>query len=144
MTASPEREIAMMMDRFMRRTHSGIYARAKAFDTDRVGPGGGMMLLALSDLQPVAIGDLVRELTRDKSQVTRAVQRFERLGLVERQSCKDDARVSLLSLTSKGEDFVEGVKAILTETISGILENCSTDERASLERILKTCVGTVP
>lgn len=143
MSANPEREIAMLMDRFMRRTHSGIHARAKAFDTDQVGPGGSMMLLALSDLQPAPISDLVRELTRDKSQVTRAIQRFERLGLVERRSSSDDARVSLLTLSPKGEAYVEGVKTILTDTIANLLAPCSADERANLQQVLRSCVGAV-
>ncbi|MEL6877148.1 MAG: MarR family transcriptional regulator [Pseudomonadota bacterium] len=142
MNESPEREIAMLMDRFMRRTHAGIHAKAKAFDTERVGPNGGMMLLALSDLQPAPISELAREVTRDKAQVTRAIQRFERLGLVKRQTLDDDARVSLLSLTSKGETFVEGIRVILTDTLEALLAPCNTEDRASIKRILQLCVGS--
>ncbi|MEO1058707.1 MAG: hypothetical protein AAFY28_17520, partial [Actinomycetota bacterium] len=34
-------------DRFMRRLHGGLHARAPEFDTERVGPGGGMILMTL-------------------------------------------------------------------------------------------------
>ena len=46
-------ELAVQVDRLMRRMNAGIEARAPLFDTDRVGPIGGMILLTIAEVQPV-------------------------------------------------------------------------------------------
>ncbi|MEL6359659.1 MAG: MarR family transcriptional regulator [Pseudomonadota bacterium] len=137
-----ETEIALLMDRFMRRTHSGIHEKATAFDKDRIGPGGGIILLTIADMAPVPIHDLVVVLARDKSQVTRAVQFLEKKDLVERETSTTDARVKIVSLTPKGERVVNGLRTILAETIGSLLSGCTRKEQEALRDLLSKALGT--
>ena len=137
-----EAEVALLVDRFMRRTHLGIHEKAKAFDKDRIGPAGGMLLLTVADMEPIAINELVVLLARDKSQMTRTVQSLEKKGFVKRKTSATDARVSLLAITPKGAKFVEGMRSILTETIGGILSNCTRAEREMLRQVLSKALDS--
>ncbi|MEM9123035.1 MAG: MarR family transcriptional regulator [Pseudomonadota bacterium] len=131
-----ETEIALLIDRFMRRTHAGVHGRAKILDTDNIGPGGGMMLLTLAEIEPAPIHDLVAELARDKAQITRAVQTLEKKGLIRRSVDGGDGRVSILRLTPKGSKFVAGLQIILTETIGELLSPLTGAEREALKSLL--------
>ena len=136
-----ETEIALLVDRLMRRTHAGLNAKSKTFDTEKVGPGGGMILLSIADLEPAPIHDLVEELARDKSQITRAVQSLERKGLIARETASDDARVSILKLTPKGRAFVQRLRSVLAETIGELLGDLSRSDRKALKDLLSRAMG---
>ncbi|MAI44411.1 MAG: MarR family transcriptional regulator [Hyphomicrobiaceae bacterium TMED74] len=130
-------EVAYLVDRFMRRISANFHDKALAVDTDRVGPFGGMILLTLSDIQPAPISLLVAQMGRDKSQMTRAISSLEKKGMIERRTCEEDARVSVLELTSKGTSFVGDIKSILSIVIDEILTPLSTKERQSLIEALR-------
>ena len=130
-------EVAYLVDRFMRRISANLHDKALAVDTDRVGPFGGMILLTLSDIQPAPISLLVAQMGRDKSQMTRAISSLEKKGMIERRTCEEDARVSVLELTSKGTSFVGDIKSILSIVIDEILTPLSTKERQSLIEALR-------
>ena len=130
-------EVAYLVDRFMRRISANLHDKALAVDTDRVGPFGGMILLTLSDIQPAPISLLVAQMGRDKSQMTRAISSLEKKGMIERRTCEEDARVSVLELTSKGTSFVGDIKSVLSIVIDEILTPLSTKERQSLIEALR-------
>ena len=130
-------ELALLMDRFMRRIHFGLQAKADQFDTARVGPGGGIVLLTLSDMGTARMQDLTRQVARDKSQMTRTIRSLEAKGLVERIASADDARVSLVRLTPPGEEVVETLKQTVAETINDILAPLSDEEDAMLRTVLQ-------
>lgn len=130
-------ELAYLVDRFMRRIAAGLHTKALEIDTDRVGPFGGMVLLTLSDIQPTPIHKLVDQMGRDKSQMTRTIKSLEEKGMIDRQSCPEDGRVSLLLLSDKGQDFVVQIKAILSNVIDGILTPVSKPERDGLIEVLR-------
>lgn len=129
-------DLATRIDRLMRRLHAGVHARAPKFDPEKVGPLGGMVLMAISDDQPISIQALTRHMARDKAQMTRLVQTLERKGFLEREVSGADARVSLLTLTQKGEDFVTVIKSTVAEVLDEVLGSVTVDERDQLMRIL--------
>jgi len=98
-------ELALLTDRFMRRIHSGLQAKADSFDTEKVGSGGGI-LLNLADMGSPSMHDLTHQVARDKSQMTRTIRLLEGKGLVARKTAPSDARVTLVSFTPKGEAVV--------------------------------------
>ncbi len=128
--------IAQLVDRFMRRIHVELQARAPEFDPDRIGPSASMILMALADLEPIAANELARRVARDKSQMTRVLKSLAEKGLIERCACEGDARVSLVALTLDGRGYVTEVKKVLTEIIDGILAPLAPDERGGLTAIL--------
>ena len=120
----------------MRRLHAGIHAKAPDFDPERVGPLGGMVLMAISDDQPISIQTLTRQLARDKAQMTRLIQTLEGKGFLARTASSEDARVSLLTLTDKGEALVAAIKVVVSETLDEVLGPVSEAERTVLMKVL--------
>lgn len=130
-------ELALLIDRFMRRIHSSLQSKASDFDTENVGPAGGMVLLTIADLGTPEMHRLTERFARDKSQMTRIVNSLETKGLVARKTSELDARVSIVSLTSSGEKVVATLKSVLTETINDILKPASGTEKQLLAEVLR-------
>ncbi|MEM9334560.1 MAG: MarR family transcriptional regulator [Pseudomonadota bacterium] len=128
--------IAIQVDRFMRRIHGGLNARASEFDTENVGPGGGMILMTLADVEPAPVQLVARLMARDKSQMTRAIKSLEKKGLIARASEASDARVSLLRLTARGRKAVSRMQGALATVIGEILTPLNRKEKQQLEDFL--------
>lgn len=130
-------ELAFQVDRLMRRLNAGIEARAPEFDTERVGPIGGMILLTIAEVQPVPMQVVADIMARDKGQLSRTVSTLERRGLINREPNMADQRSSLLRLTSKGDTLVDAIKGALTEVLGNVLDPLTDDERTELLQMLK-------
>lgn len=126
---SKDVQIAQLVDRLMRRIHAGLHARAPEFDTERLGPGGSMILLTLADVEPVAMNDLSRRMARDKSQMTRVLKSLEGKGMILREISRDDGRVCLVRLSDRGRKMVGVLQDVLAETVGQVLTPMSEDER---------------
>ncbi|MEO1550778.1 MAG: MarR family transcriptional regulator [Pseudomonadota bacterium] len=126
-------ELALLIDRLMRRIHNGLQASAHSFDRKGVGPGGGIILMTLADHGGMRLSDLTTQVSRDKSQMTRAIRVLEGKGLVARVPCETDGRVSRVSLTDAGHEVV----AELTEAVAGVVGNLLTPLSAGEQRTLK-------
>lgn len=133
----PDIEVAQLVDRFMRHIHANLTLKAPTFDTEKVGPAGGMVLMTIGDQEPVAIHELVRSIARDKAQVTRLLHVLGDKGLLEKSQCPTDGRVCVLQLTSKGRDTVKSLRFALAETIDGVLDPLNKQERDTLKTLLK-------
>lgn len=130
-------ETAQLVDRFVRRIHAELSERAPAVDTDRVGPWGGMALMALADAGPLPILDLAARMARDKSQTTRKIKEMEAKGLIARQTARHDARVSVIGLTPKGERLVAQLKQVLGGVLDDLLAPLAPAERAQFHALLE-------
>lgn len=133
----PDIEVGQLVDRLMRAIHSDLGRKAPAFDREKVGPAGGMVLMVLADNEPMAIHELVRTIARDKAQVTRLLQTLGTKGLVEKSQSPTDGRVCVLRLTCKGWKTVARLRYAIAETISGLLEPFNGQERDNLKMLLK-------
>ncbi|MEO1493156.1 MAG: MarR family transcriptional regulator [Pseudomonadota bacterium] len=134
-------ELALLIDRFMRRIHFGLQSTAHAFDTANVGPGGGIVLLTLADMGRPGLHELTTRVARDKSQMTRMIRSLETKGLVARTTSPDDARVSLVYLTDAGEQVVRALQAAVAETIGEILGPVSEKDEQVFKGILKRALS---
>ncbi len=137
-------ELALLIDRFMRRIHFGLQSKADAFDTAKVGPGGGLVLLTLSEMGQPSLNALTQRVARDKSQMTRTVRSLEAKGLVARSPSPDDARVTLIRLTEQGDTVVDGLKRAVADTIGDILAPISKAEEQALKDLLKRALPEPP
>lgn len=133
----PDIDIAHLTDRFMRRVHSALNESADEFDTHKVGPIGGMMLLTLAEIEPAKIHDLVARSARDKSQITKLVKIMEAKGLMEREADPNDARVWLLRLTPLGQETVLDLQKAIASALDKILSPLSTNEKEDLRSLLR-------
>ena len=129
-------EIARLVDSLMRRIHASLNAEAATFDIHQIGPGGGILLLTLAEIEPIPILDLARQMSRDKSQITRATKALERKGLIERQESPNDARVCLLALTPMGHETVGMLQQAVAKVLADILSPLSSTERQSFKALL--------
>lgn len=134
-------ELTLLIDRFMRRIHFALQLKGPSFDTEKVGPGGGIILLTLAELGHPSLHELTKQVARDKSQMTRTIRSLETKGLVERKPSPDDARVTLVSLTQAGERVVDTLKEVVSETINDILSPISKSEEQVLRELLERALG---
>lgn len=128
--------LAPLMDRFVRRLHLSLQAKASRFDTYGVGPGGGMILMVMDEAGPLTMQALAGEMVRDKSQMTRMIAPLERKGLVSREPGAEDARQSIVALTPEGRDFVGALRDVVAQTIDEVLAPIPPEDRDSLAALL--------
>ena len=128
--------LALHLDRFVRRLHVAISARAKEFDTVGVGPNGAMILLTLADTGTIALGALTKRMGRDKAQMSRAIHALEVKGMVARKPGDTDPRINMISITEAGMGLVEVHRDALAEEIDALLGPLSEVERAAFQDIL--------
>jgi DNA-binding MarR family transcriptional regulator len=77
--------------------------------------------------------ELGAELDWDRSRLSHLVRRMEERGLVAREECSEDARGSMVRLTSAGRAAVDGVAPEHSEAIRRYFFNALTsDERKTL------------
>lgn len=129
-------DLALSVDRFMRRIHSALQARAAEFDTENVGPAGGMLLLTLAEMGQPEIRELTARFARDKSQMTRVIGMLETKGLVARRPSQRDQRASVVSLTPKGHAVVADLSRALAETIGALVAPLSAEEQETLKALM--------
>ena len=130
-------ELALLIDRFMRRIHFGLQAKAPGFDKENVGPGGGIVLMTIADMGCPSLHELTKRVARDKSQMTRTIRSLEGKGLVKRRGSPNDARVTLVTMTSAGESVVSQLREAVAETIEEILIPISQAEKSQLKGLLQ-------
>ena len=128
--------LALLLDRFVRRLHLSLQRKAPGFDTHRIGPGGAMILLTLAEIGDAPMLSLSRMLARDKSQMTRGVRALEEKGLVQRMTSRRDARVTVISLTAEGRSVVGTHQRIVAETIDEILSPLGGAKSEELKSLL--------
>lgn len=129
--------LAILLDRFMRRLHMALRRKAPGFDTERIGPGGALVLLTIEETGTIPLNQLTDCLVRDKSQMTRTVRALEGKGLVARRQCPTDSRVSLIALTEAGRAVVETHQREIAETIDETIGPLSEAERRVFQAVLE-------
>lgn len=130
-------ELAYQVDRLMRRIAAGTHAKAPDFDPERVGPLGGMVLLAIADAKQISIQALTQQMSRDKAQMTRLIQSLEQKALIYREVSCADARINLLALTPKGEALVVAIKRAVSEVLETILKPLTGAQKTQFVEILQ-------
>ncbi len=83
------------------------------------------------------VATLSREIEVDPGAITRALDRLEAKGLVQRQRCSDDRRVVYVILTEAGRAVAEQVPAVLAEVLNGHLCDFSMEEWQQLQHLLQ-------
>src|SRR3954467_4951357 len=94
------------------------------------------ILYELAHRPRVTARDLVRDLALDEGYVSRILAGFMKRGLVRRQSSKVDGRVSLLTLTARGQTAFRPLTAAASEAVDNLLEPLSSSTRDSIVRAM--------
>lgn len=86
---------------------------------------------------PLAIGELAELSGRDYSTVSRQVAKLEDSGLVKRRAHADDARVTSVEITKKGEEMTSALDRAREKLMLSLLSDWDKDEIAELARLLR-------
>lgn len=86
--------------------------------------------------RPASMRALAEILTCDASNVTGIINRLEKRGLVRRETCASDRRVTNLVLTPEGEQVTDAIRAKMSATRAG-LDRLDDQEREALATLLK-------
>ncbi len=74
-----------------------------------------------------------QELGIDKTTVTKALQSLESKGILQRETCADDRRKKLLTLTEEGKKAISDIADLHEKWFSGVLSCLSADEQIKFE-----------
>src|SRR6478609_5753790 len=92
---------------------------------------GVVIRLARSPENRLRMSDLATQADLSASGLTRVVDRLEKLGLVRREACATDRRVTYAALTSTGLErvleFLPGHLAGIRETFTGLLDDAELE-----------------
>ncbi|MDJ0920187.1 MAG: MarR family transcriptional regulator [Henriciella sp.] len=139
-----EATLALQLDRLMRRFQAELHPRAVEIDAAKVGPIGGMMLIAIGERGAISSQALAAALGRDKSQISRVVSLLIQKQLVEKRAHAEDGRVSDLVLTERGELQVAGFNGALKEATRQTLSALSRDEMEQFSAMLSKVLQEAP
>ena len=137
----PETKLTLNLDRVVRRLHAMLHEKSAGFESARVGPGGAIILLTLADMEPVEMQSLTHTVSRDKSQMTRAVRALEEKGMLTRKTSERDGRVTILSLTEAGRRLVQAHRAALSDCVEELLMPLPEIDREALRRLMEKIAG---
>jgi DNA-binding MarR family transcriptional regulator len=94
------------------------------------------VLANLGRCGPLNAGELADRSSMDKPKVSRALQRLEARGLVQRTVVSADRRQVRLALTRRGRLQFRQIAALALEWEAKLLGNLSSAERATFNRVL--------
>lgn len=101
-----------------------------------------LMYLADADGQRMRMSDLADRVLLSRSGVTRLVDRLESQGLIERASCKSDARGSFAVLTTAGAERVRAARSTHRAGVrERFLSRLTAEEQELLAGVWERLVG---
>lgn len=128
-------EISFHADRFLWRFLSHLNDRLKETGLPVNAPDA-KIIFTVKHHKTIAISQLVKQLGRDKSQVSRKVQELEEKGILTRETDPENSRISLISLTSEGETLVRQMAAETEAVMAELLQPLEDSEQETLRRLL--------
>lgn len=93
------------------------------------------VLAALYEHGAMKTADVIAHTTLDKMQVSRAVARLERDGLIRRDEDAQDRRSRVLELLPPGSTLVRRVVPLVEARVAFLLEALDAQERACLDAV---------
>lgn len=79
--------------------------------------------------------DLAQQIGLSASGVTRLLNPMQKTGLIDKQEAARDARVSLVGLTSAGEEVFQDASASFDQAAQSLMGAISSKDQSSLSRI---------
>lgn len=96
-----------------------------------------LAVLGQKNRRPMAAGELGRRTRLDKVQVSRAIKRLLRYGMIERETNPADRRRSVIGLTPEGRATYQEIVPLALERNSELLSVLSPSERTLMASLLE-------
>lgn len=115
-----------------------VAARSLAAAEDEVTLPQYRVLVLLSNRGAQRALDLADQLGVTQSTVTRMCDRLERKGLINRERPRDNRRVVITAISTRGQQLVDAVTRRRRTEIRTILRRMTTDDREALVSVLRS------
>ncbi|WP_105617014.1 MarR family winged helix-turn-helix transcriptional regulator [Vallitalea okinawensis] len=99
-------------------------------------------LIIINEGNKITMSQVSQKLNLVKGAFTPVANRLINFGFVEKMRCEEDKRVSYLSLTQAGSDFVTDLMGIITDDILNKINKLSDDEQEAYFAAIKFIVST--
>lgn len=109
----------------------------RALQTYGVHAGQQFILKCLWEEEGLAPGEIAERLGLETPTVSRAVQRMERAGFVQRQPDPADARLVRVYLTDSGRSLEQVINTVVEDATRQALADFSAEEQAALLALLR-------
>ena len=99
------------------------------------------ILYEINTHQPVSASQIMSEMGIDKGYLSRVLKQFEKNGLISKQVWGEDARVTLVSLTAKGETLFSKLNAASDQQIESLITNLTREQQRTLVEHMQAIKG---
>lgn len=100
-----------------------------------------LVMMHIRDRLALTVADLCRELYHDSGAMTRLIDQLEDRKLIERRRNPQDRRVIELSLTELGNETVEALIVIATDSLNTVMRDFTHEEVKVLKSLLRRMLG---
>ncbi|MFJ5260561.1 MarR family winged helix-turn-helix transcriptional regulator [Streptomyces sp. NPDC088387] len=143
------RDLEQALGQFLQRRNTArFYDEMLARAPEGVDRHNYPVLAGLGRVGPSTAARLAAEIGLDRSRVSRHAERFENMGLLRREADPDDARGTLLILTTRGHKAINamrsGVAAYLDDLIRGWPDGLAESLIDGLTRLARESDDTPP
>ena len=129
--------IQRALETLLRRNASRrVYARQAAAAGATISQPAYVLLKRIKKAGPLPMGELARLSNMDPGATARQVGQLEREGYVKRSPSPDDGRVSLVSLTPRGDSVRRRVNAVMDQHLNEMLSRWPDEERERFAQLL--------
>ncbi|MEF2966142.1 MarR family transcriptional regulator [Paenibacillus sp. M1] len=132
-----EHNAASMISRINDAVNKLIVAELEKHGVSDIVPSHGDILSLLFHSYGMSISELAAKINRTQPTVTVLVHKLEQLGYVTRRKDEKDKRVTLISLTDKGEQLGPVFRKVSNQLNEIIYGGFEWDEQPKLEEMLK-------
>lgn len=146
MIPSNKQSIIHVISEIRRLSNEFLTERLNALGMENVTPSSGVLFVTLFRESPRTMGDLARSIGLKKNSLTTLVRRLEQAGYISTAQATYDTRVTLVSLTEKGEGFrgdFERISQELTSTVCGGLNDIEVEQLAEMLSVVRENFLTV-
>ncbi len=112
--------IVHLISQIRERANALIASELKRYGHPGLAPSHGAILVNLYEHGPLPMSVLAQKIGKKKNTVTVLVKKMEQAGYVRRSLSPSDSRVSLVSLTDKGQAFRQDFEKISKCLLSAI------------------------
>ncbi|WP_436788761.1 MarR family winged helix-turn-helix transcriptional regulator [Yinghuangia sp. YIM S10712] len=113
-----------------------VYARQAAVAGATISQPAYVLLRRVKKVGPLPMGELARLTNMDPGATARQVGQLEREGYVKRSPSPDDGRVSLVSLTPRGDAVRRRLTSVMDQHLNEMLSKWSEEDRAAFAVLL--------
>ncbi|SFN19376.1 DNA-binding transcriptional regulator, MarR family [Chitinophaga sp. YR627] len=82
--------------------------------------------------QPVSASQIMTEIQIDKGYLSRVLKQFEKTGLILKEVSSEDARITLVSLTDKGDQLFNELNDTSNRQIAGLIKKLTKEQQQQL------------